>query len=317
MQTTHAAFKRAFRAAERALQTLEAVHAVRGAGPIDDASWKRLIFMQFHDCITGTSVPQVYEDGLIELQQIASDAISRARTLLGNADGEPALFNPLPIERSVVRDGRLLRLPALGGVRFKDAGIDIAPATVEQGVLENGIVRAVIDADGLIARLQVRGHDLNLRRPTGRVYLMPDHPSVFEAWEIERQTLAAGQEIVTAPGNRTERVENGVATVRFSRILPDGSPLTITYLLRPGSPVLEVEFEVNWQISQALLKYAIETQHRGQLARFGAPYGSSLRPQLSGTLAADAMFEAPASRWMCVSDDGEADGIMLLSEASY
>ena len=59
------------------------------------------------------------------------------------------------------------------------------------------------------------------------------------------------------------------------------------------------------------------TAYLGRQARFGAPYGSTLRPQLSGSLATDAMFEVPGSRWAAVSDDTERDGVMLITESKY
>jgi alpha-mannosidase len=147
--------------------------------------------------------------------------------------------------------------------------------------------------------------------------VLPDHPAVFEAWEIERQTLAGGAELASPIIERAESIKRGVATIRLKRSLPDGRPIVCIYRLRPASPVLELEYQIDWQMNQTLLKLAFDTEYLGRRARFGAPYGSAPRPQLSSTLANDAMFEVPGSRWAAVSDDGEVDGLMLVTESKY
>jgi len=45
--------------------------------------------------------------------------------------------------------------------------------------------------------------------------------------------------------------------------------------------------------------------------------GSALRPQLATHPQAESMWEWPMSRWACVSDDGERNGLFIVTEAKY
>jgi alpha-mannosidase len=53
------------------------------------------------------------------------------------------------------------------------------------------------------------------------------------------------------------------------------------------------------------------------LARFGSPFGSVLRAQQAGQSRDEAMFESAGSRWAIVSDDGETEGLGVITEAKY
>src|SRR5271154_486470 len=109
--TTHANLKAAFRGFERALQIREAVAVAAGTAPDLNACWRRMIFAQFHDYIPGSSIPEVYAEGLPELARITEDLSVAARRELaspaGDSEGTPCLFNPLAIPRDVLTvDGR-------------------------------------------------------------------------------------------------------------------------------------------------------------------------------------------------------------------
>ena len=53
------------------------------ADELDDQPWRRLIFAQFHDYITGSSIWEVYEEGLPELSSISGNALGSAARELG------------------------------------------------------------------------------------------------------------------------------------------------------------------------------------------------------------------------------------------
>ena len=81
-------------------------------------AWKRFIFHQFHDDLTGTSIPRAYEfswnDELLSLKQFSdlmTDAVSSvASTLNTKVGGIPVLmFNPLGYETTDVVE---LQIPA-------------------------------------------------------------------------------------------------------------------------------------------------------------------------------------------------------------
>jgi len=95
-------------AAERVAVTADWLGASRYPGEVLETAWTRFLWHQFHDDLTGTSIPEAYyfswNDELISLNQFASvvtDAVGGvSRALDTRAAGIPlVVYNPLAIER--------------------------------------------------------------------------------------------------------------------------------------------------------------------------------------------------------------------------
>ena len=320
VQTTHDHLKSAYRAAERGLQTQEAAHAAKSAGPVGDAAWKRVVFAQFHDYLPGSSIQEVYDEGVPELRRIAADAAVAAKQILGQNVGgfaEPCLFNPLPTERVERFDGKVVKLPPMAGVEVSRLETVTAEAVTMQGnVLSNGRVRAEFGEDGRVAALSFDGRAIPLADAACGLVSFPDHPANYDAWDVDRPTLSNGTLAMT-PVEASFDGDDVRRTASFARRVGDKSTATIRYVLEAASPVLRVEIDLDWRDPQTLLKIVFPTQFSGKMARYGAPFGSVLRPQFANTIADGGMFENPASRWACVSDDAESAGLCVVTEDKY
>ena len=345
VQTTHGNLKAAYRAAERALQVQEGARCALGVGGVDEAAWKRVVFAQFHDYLPGSSIQEVYDEGVAELEGIAQGALQDAEGELSasatggspasaNTGGTPTLvdklpvalpetgsfaciFNPLAMERIELIDGKPARLPPLRGVSLSLLRpAEAAPVERRRNVLENGRVRVELGKGGRIEAMSVDGREIAAREPLCGLMSFPDLPIVWDAWDIERTTLSIGTHEDGPVQSRFERYE-GKHIARFTRKLCEKSSATISYILEAASPVLKVEIELDWQEEQTLLKAVFPTRYAGQNARYGAPFGSALRPQFGNTIGDDARFEVPASRWACIADETESDGLMVITEAKY
>ncbi|MEM1097793.1 MAG: glycoside hydrolase family 38 C-terminal domain-containing protein, partial [Planctomycetota bacterium] len=328
VQTTQGDLKAAFRAAERGLQHWEAARCVAGLDDRDDAltdAWKRVVFAQFHDYIPGSSVPEVYEEAVPELQAIAKDGLAAARETLETKAGSKSkaksaacVFNPLPVARRVLHDGKLVELPALAGVAASDlVGIDAPAVKATATILDNGRVKARFNAKGEIAAMSVDGEPIALTQPAAQLWTFPDHPAKYDAWDIDRSAVSNGKRVNTPAKKQLDTRDPLAPSLAFTRRVGEHSSATVRYTLEAASPVLRITIDLDWQDPQTLLKLVVPTQYRGKHARYGAPFGSVQRPQLAGPLANDAMFEVPGSRWACVADDTEARGAMLITEAKY
>jgi alpha-mannosidase len=323
--TTHGDIKAAFRAGEVALQTHEAVRCVRGGRPLDETAWRRLVYAQFHDYIPGSSIHEVYDEARTELTGLARDARAAAARELGTARGQPALFNPLPRPRLVVlgptRHGGVeaAQLPPLAGAPLTalDRLLGLEPVHSRPDHLANGRLVAAFDALGRVKQLAVDGRPLALRAPLGELVVYPDHPHAFDAWDIDRQTLALSQPVRT-PATLT-LAESGPAraVLAVTRSLGAAGHVTLRWILEAGATALRVELDLDWRRPQALLKLLFPTAYAGRFARYGCPFGSVLRPQVPGTAADEAMWEVPASRWAAVMDEGERDGLFVVTENKY
>lgn len=110
--TVQAKVKERNRDCERRLLNAESLQAAAGTGPSLETAWEKVLFNQFHDILSGTSLPSVYQDvhddydiAYSHIRQ--SDEWCRSQ-LLGEGDAA-YVFNPLAWERDAV-----IELPAYG-----------------------------------------------------------------------------------------------------------------------------------------------------------------------------------------------------------
>ncbi len=375
--TSHGNVKAAFRALERALQTREAVAVALGDAPDLSAVWKRAVFAQFHDYIPGSSVPEVYREGVAELTRHAREQYIAARAALDAAGGVggstsawttsaaddtevvppegrgrdvrtegnesiihahpnearvmPCLFNPLPQPwRGWVRidaeeeagrsEPHFVELPPLAGVALAAAVAATKapePARASGRTLRNERVAAVIDASGGLRSLVIDGRRVELLRGAGVPSIAPDRPAQYDAWDIDRQALDLARPVGGRARIQIEERGGARAVIAVRRGIGARSALVLRYVLEAGASVVRIEAELDWREEETLLRLPFATGYRGQLARFGAPFGSTLRGAQPGSLANEAQWEAPGSRWAAVSHDGERDGLFLVTEAKY
>lgn len=315
--TTHGDLKAAFRGLERALQAREAAHAVVGAGPIPKDAWRRLVFAQFHDYIPGSSVPSVYREALPELRALAEEARSEAVRCLGSGSRTQCLFNPLPMPRIVVHQGSLLRLPPLAGKPVDSLEVvDGGDVRASSSVLESRRVRVRFDRGGRVREITVDGRKVASAGALADLIIYPDFPHAFEAWDVDRSTLASGK---SAPRAEFLAAESGqaVGVVKFRCALTPQSTAEIHYILEAASPVLRIEYHILWNDPNTLLKVVFPTKYQGNQARFGDPFGSSLRSQHPGKPYDEAQWEVAGSRWAVVADDGGQEGLFVVTESKY
>jgi len=318
--TTHSDLKARFREGERALQVWEAARCATGGGEIDDQPWRRLVFAQFHDYIPGSSIWEVYEEGLPELAAISANALACAAKELGKGKS-PALFNPLPVERIhlIEKNSKAVRLAPLSGMPVADLPVvePVKPVQVTAKKIESDSVKATFDARGRIASLTFGKNEIALRGPLAELMIFPDYPHNFEAWDIDRQSLSLGR-AVDSPAVASVLGEGGLqGAVEFRRQLGEKSSVAVRYRLDAFQPVLHLEYDIDWQEEMSLLKVLFPTAYTGRAARFGAPFGSVQRGQQAGPSRDEAMFEGAASRWAIVGDDGDTEGLGVITEAKY
>lgn len=314
--TSHGHLKEAFRGLERALMTQEAAYALLGRGPVDGHAWRRLVFSQFHDYIPGSSIWEVYEEGVPELRDLAVRALAGTGDALG-AGAVPVNLLGMP-RRMTTREGEVVELPPLSAVRMEEARAVPAGRApkVERLALACGRVAAVFTQRGEVERLEVDGRTIPFTAPANALTLYPDHPHKYDAWDIDRQTLHLGAAVETPAEPVAWTPERGVG-LAFARRIGEHSSVEIRYAIDPAHPVLQVELALDWREEDCLLKACFPTAHRGRFARFGSPYNSVLRSQHPGDPRDEAMFETCMSRWMTVMDDGQSEGMSLVTENKY
>jgi alpha-mannosidase len=319
--TTHGNLKASFRGLERAMQVAEAVAAATGKSWDMEHAWKRLVFAQFHDYIPGSSVWDVYKEGLPELDGLAESQLAEAcKALTGK--GADCLFNPHAVPVSKWIEGpdaaAFVSLPPLSGSAIESVIQDVPDSVEVKGrKVSNGLAEFRVNASGWIDQLTWEGVDVPLSGPVGQLMLYPDHAANFESWDIDRHVLNIG-EVCKAKAS-IQKIEEGAhrAGIAVTRKIGESSQATVTFILEAGSPLVQVTVDLDWQEPESLLKLIFPTQYAATNARFGIPYGSVLRKQVPDGLPAEAQWEVPFSRYLAVFDEGEREGLFLTTEAKY
>lgn len=308
--TTHGYMKHAYRKLERALQTREAVQCATGGDPIDNHPWKRLVFAQFHDFLPGSSIHEVYEELVPELDRLADQALDQScKILCGGTGTAEGWFNPLPLPLRVsTREGDVVMAPLSSETKMES---DTVKADPENYTLHSDRIEARFDAKGALTQLTVDGKPVISAPP--QLISYSDIPYDLEAWEIDRQALDCGAPLL--PGTSAIKFsKNSVTSTWQTR---KGSSVSCKWQLRAGSPVLELLLEVDWKEAETLLRFEMPTPFNGSHALFAAPFGGSWRPQHSGNSRCSALWESPANRYVMSANEGRSEGAFLLTEAKY
>ncbi|WP_063731577.1 alpha-mannosidase [Streptomyces sp. RTd22] len=316
--TSQVAMKRHNRACESLLRAAEylgaAATVLRGApypGESLDEIWRGVLLHQFHDILPGTSISWVHREARATYRAMES----RLRGLIERAT--EALAAEAPGTADPGRTAGLL--PPFIPVRTADTQPD--PVRVTDGeagatVLDDGLLRVVVDADGHLTSLHDPRGGREVVPPGGRsgvLQLFRDEPVRWDAWDVDRHTLRTFQ-VVDDVTSRTVVHDGPDAGVEVVRRF-GASTVTLTMWLRAGTGRFETECAVDWQERERLLKVALPVHIMAPTARFETQYGYVERPLLTNTEAQDAMFEAAMHRYLHVADG--TFGLGILNDTMY
>jgi alpha-mannosidase len=280
-----------------------------------DRLWKTVLLHQFHDILPGTSIAWVHREAeetyvqvAAELEALIGDA---QRELAGPADpAAPAgpgsvVFNAAPHSRGGI--------PALGAAPRPGPPAATPPRAQGDGyVLDNGLVRVVVDGRGLITS----AYDIAAGRealPPGAVanllQLHQDFPNQWDAWDIDAFYRNTVRDLTEAESVRA--VDGGVRVVRTF----GASRIEQTLTLDEGTTRLDVDTVVDWREREKLLKAAFPLDVRAAHSTAEIPFGFVERPTHVNTSWDAAKFEVCAHRFLHVGEPGW--GAALLNDSTY
>ncbi|WP_346960607.1 glycoside hydrolase family 38 C-terminal domain-containing protein [uncultured Arthrobacter sp.] len=317
--TSQANTKRGNRRSEHLLREAElwcATAAVRAGATYPAAELKRLwrlvLLQQFHDILPGSSIAWVHQDAernydavARQLEAVIADA---AAAVLGEGDQE-LLLNAAPH----ARDG----VPALGAAVPVGAAAAVESAAAQGGyVLDNGIIRAVVNADGLLISLRDRASGREAIAPGAFGNLLELHrdtPNEWDAWDIDAFYRRNVTPLTAARSVTLER--DGGAVVVVVQRLAGTSAVTQRIRLEPGAPSLAISTAVDWQEREKLLKLGFALDVRADRSASETQFGHVFRPTHLNTSWEAAKFEICAHRWIHVAEPGY--GVAVSNAASY
>lgn len=229
------------------------------------AAWRLVLTNQFHDVLAGTSIDEATSEAL--------EAYARAHR---------------HVEAALARTAAVL--PRAGHGRA-GRGLEVtAPVAHEDGgwLLDNGHVRARVDAEGTITSLEAGGETFVKRANVLRAFV--DHPRAWEAWNLDEEYRA--QPLELGPP-QVEAVHDGI---RVRRSLGD-SEIEQHLAIWPGEAWLRVVTRARWRERRTLLRVEHAFVRDDAHAVFGEPHGTLTRPVRPANAAERAKFEAPGQRF--------------------
>ena len=336
--TSQGWIKRANRKAEAALQQAEALAAMAGQYPDLTEAWKLLCLNQFHDIVTGTSVPEVYDDArqdYARIMNLAAEATRQASNEL--ALTEMSLASVLPsrgprtaiaragvvAECQVIEDGKLLYFDDVSPYSItpiSHARIPESPvrATVDGSRinLSNAHLSAVFEDGSLMSLTEgSTGREVIQSGRCGNTFLaFEDRPICWDAWDIDPH-YEDRQDVIGAP-TAVELIERGPIRARLrleydwraSRIVQD---VTLT----ADSRRIDFLTNVDWHERHTLLKVAFPVTTTASEAEFDIQWGKIARSTDRTTEFDAARFEVPMQKWAALND--ETLGVAIMNDCKY
>jgi len=336
--TTQGRAKQGNRDAERLLREAELWSCLHpdglGAYPAAalDEAWKLALLHQFHDILPGTSIHWAYEDTARDhdrVRALAGEAIRTAtEAVAARADtgamGRPVLvFNAASAPRREVVDTgdglRVVSVPALGYTTIDTAHADgsdgVDPVEVGHNWMANGRLRLEWDGDGLLTSILDSGREVLAPGERGNLLqLFRDHPTDYDAWEIDGDDLLDPVALATAETVEVVERNSLRAALRTVRSF-GGSSVEQTMVLRAGSRRIDFHTRVHWQEKHRLLKVAFPIDVRAERAAYDVGFGHVERPTHENTGWEAAQFEVPAHRFADLSEHGY--GVALLNDSKH
>ncbi|NEG89803.1 alpha-mannosidase [Bifidobacterium aerophilum] len=311
--------KRGCRMEESLLRTVEYLGAAAILADPDyeypreemDRIWKTLLLDQFHDILPGSAIAWVHREArdnyrrdLKRLGEIAEDICAVLRASDPDADVLPA--------------ARISQYRADGGswqVRAAQPVAD-APATLNRRAdggaeLANGLVSVVVEPDGTVSSLvdEANGRELvPAGARLGCYELMKDEPAVWDAWEIERESLLMANgmhgEIVDAC------VDGADAATVTVRTVEGDTTITTTITLRSGAKQLDFHTDVDWKARERFLKVDVPLSVVADRAVYDCQYGLVERPIVKNSASDEAKFESSTNRFAILREAGYAAAVV-------
>ena len=150
------------------------------------------------------------------------------------------------------------------------------------------------------------------------LWLAPDHPVEYDAWDLEAWTRGLGREVGGEVGtvDSVEVLDAGplVATLRVRRSF-GRSTVVQDVTLRAGSSRVDLSFDIDWHEDEQLLTLDVPLDVRTREAACGIQYGHVMRPTHASTSWDAAKFEVCAHRWVSVAEQGF--GVAVLNDGRY
>ncbi|GAB2511104.1 alpha-mannosidase [Paramicrobacterium agarici] len=309
---SHARSKRGNRHSEALLRQAElwaATAAVRLGSeyPYEtlEKAWERVLLLQFHDILPGTSIAWVHQEAEQQYADLAAELTALVEHSLGQlaGDGNEVLqANAGPLARGGVA--------AMGVAPASAGATPDARENADGFVLSDDHLRVEIDRRGTLVSVVDLTADRELvpaETAGGVLQLFRDAPREWDAWDINDEDKRSRKDLVDPD---SIRLDGDAVVVRHA---VGSSTIDVRISLTDGC--LHYAFDIDWHESQKLLKLAFPLDVRADRATSEIQFGHLHRPIHQNTSWDTARFETVAHRWIHVGEPSY--GVAIANDVVY
>lgn len=314
---------------------------------IDDC-WEKLLCLQFHDIIPGSSIREVYVDSDKTYAEI-KDKLNYTeeeviKSFVTENDNYYTAFTACPfkgthhifVERQddgvfTTPDGIALPSQRCDGgytVELETQALSVTGFCFKSGKGESKASPFSLNGDGIetpyysiefnekgsIRSIFDKENNREVLKGDGnRLEIFEDKPIDHDAWDID---VFYTEKCENPEFLSRKIIENGevMLTVR-SNYKYNKSVITQDMVLYSSSRRIDFKTKVNWHENHRLLKTAFDVDVRSTKATYDIQFGHAERPTHSNTSWDYAKFEVVAHKWMDISDSSY--GVSILNDCKY
>ena len=312
-----------------------------------DRLWKLILFNQFHDILPGSSIKEVYDDTLKDLENVvnvspniiessikslASEGSERSLALLSTVPWETRSIIKIPKELGVAIDAECqedvdgyhiyVATDSLGiksyrlGAKECRAGDGVEAYEDSDGVvLKNKFLSLRVDWSGDISSLKL-ANDVEIFREPAKLVAHIDRPGFSDAWDVTTEFLTQGVELKLIEKPRIVVKGPLVTCVEFAKGFKS-SKIIQRVCVYKDSPVVEIKSKLVWRNKGVLIKHWFRTTAKAEKAWYDIPFGAIERSTKMETSWEKAKFEVPAVRWADISDEEKGLAVIAPSRHGY
>nr|WP_240666013.1 glycoside hydrolase family 38 C-terminal domain-containing protein [Agromyces sp. LHK192] len=277
-------------------------------------TWERVLLLQFHDILPGSSIAWVHREAERDYAAIADELTSiideSLAALVGRgdstlaADATTGAITERPDAARTVRPEASVNVSAL-----EDGGYELA----------NDRIRAVVDRRGRIVSLVDAATGREAVAPGGavnRLVLHRDTPTEWDAWDIDAHYRRSA---VPLDGDEPDvfevtTEENGSVEVAITRSFAR-SRVVQRITLAPGASALDLAFDFDWHEQQKLLKLYVDLDVHADEVLAETQFGYVKRATHENTSWEAARYEFCAHRWAYIGEPGY--GVAVANDSTY
>jgi len=296
-----------------------------------ETAWQGLLLNQFHDILTGTSIPEVFTDAdriWAEAREIC-DRILEPVSASHQQTSCLQAWNFLNWQRSqLIRltDNSLCwleNIPSFGFAALETITIRETNQPLsftsenDKFYLENIYLRVEIDAKtGVISQIFDKRSQKNILQSSSKLEFFEDKGQYWDAWNIDPNYESKKLESATLASIEISENCSLLVAIRIAQKFRN-STFIQEIQLTAFEPFITINNSVNWQEEYALVKVAFPINWQASYATYEIPMGTIQRSTLGQTPEAKAKWEVPAQYWADISSEHHALGLAVLNDSKY